>query len=175
MKFLFAKSSFVPKQVLIDFNSERSRDRLMQYLTNSWELNSKTICTIFEKHSGQIMRYSTEHATLMLELFDEHFKDLSYAQKLGYITSKKERYKYLANNSALEFFVTFFASVFTSVFVSNNLPTITPFEIFVVFFLVVTVIFIITLNKLSRRHTFYSELLMNLDNYLDNKSSNAVY
>ena len=94
MKFLFAKSSFVPKQVLIDFNSERSRDRLMQYLTNSWELNSKTIRTIFEKHSGQIMRYSTEHATLMLELFDEHFKDLSYVQKLGYITSKKERYKY---------------------------------------------------------------------------------
>ena len=152
------------RKVQVDFDSPKSKKHFIKYLTSSWNFKETDINKVIQKYSGQIEKYSPEHAALMYDLINEHFKNLSDEHKLGYISSKKTTFAYLEDSSAIEFFVTFFSSVVTSYIISStnvNISFINKFEaIAIPFFLAIIVVFI----KSSLKPKFYYEIITTMEN-----------
>ena len=152
------------KSIQVDFNDKKSVKKFIDYLSDSWEFNDKTIKKVFDKYSGKIKRYSPRHATLMYELIKEHFDDLSDEQKLGYISSRKTTFAYLGDSAALEFFATFFVSVFTSAVISSTDTSITALEKLSVIIIPVLLATIIVFIKSALKPKFYHEIITTVEN-----------
>ncbi len=167
MKRFFKTISRNFKKIQVDINSKNSKQDFIDYLTSSWEFEPKTVKKVLKKYSGKIKRYSPQHATLMYELINEHFDNLSTEQKMGYISSRKTTFAYLGDCSALEFFVTFFASVFTSAIISStdaNIPARDKLGIIVVSaVLAIIVVFV----KSALKPKFYHEIITTVENHLN--------
>ena len=94
------------KRLLVDFNNPKSVESFKKDLKAKWEFAPDQIEKTLKKYSGQLFKYSAEHAAIMYELIERHLSSRSKHERRGYITSKKINYTRLGDSSVTEFLFT---------------------------------------------------------------------
>lgn len=151
------------KSIQVDFYDEENVGKFIEYLYKTWDFDKKMSKKILEHYSGKIKRYSAEHATRMYKLTEEHFNTLSVAEK----------YSYLSDNSAFEFFATFFVSVFTSAVIASNNTNITTWDKLSVITVPMAIALMVMFIKSALKPKFYKEIITTVQNNLNSTISDV--